>query len=64
MFECAWCIEAWIFRWPDISEEEAKYRAKIVALSAIKFYILVFSPQSTVLFDSQKSIEFNGRTGE
>jgi len=50
-------------KWPDITEDDVQHRARYIALSAVKFYILKFVPKSTVLFDPKKSIDFKGNTG-
>ena len=46
-----------------LTEEEVAKRAKIIALSAIKFYLLRFGAQTTITFDSKKSLAFEGDTG-
>ncbi|WP_133622025.1 arginine--tRNA ligase [Bradymonas sediminis] len=50
-------------RWPELSPEDLKERARIIGMAALKFYILDFNPRTTVSFDPKKSIDFQGRTG-
>ncbi|MFA6255286.1 MAG: arginine--tRNA ligase [Patescibacteria group bacterium] len=47
----------------DLSEEEINKRAEQIALAALKFYILVVNPKTTMVFDPKKSLAFTGRTG-
>jgi len=47
----------------EITEEEIQKRASEISLGALKFYLLAVSPASPMVFDPQKSIAFNGRTG-
>lgn len=50
-------------RYPDLDEIEKKKRAIAIGDAALKFYVLDFNPKTTVNFDPQKSIAFEGRTG-
>ena len=34
-----------------------------ISLGALKYYILKVDPRKTILFDPEKSIDFNGNTG-
>jgi len=43
--------------------EEAKKLYKILAMGALKFFILKVDPKKTMLFDPKESIDFNGHTG-
>lgn len=45
------------------SDEELDKISEIVALGAIKFYILQFSAKTDFTFDPNASIDFNGKTG-
>ena len=47
----------------DIDEDEKKYIAEKVALSALKFYLLNFSTSKDIMFIPEKSISFDGNTG-
>lgn len=50
-------------RWPELGAGALKERARVIGMAALKFYILDFNPRTTVSFDPQKSIDFQGRTG-
>ncbi len=50
-------------KWPDLSDLDAGFRAGKIALAAIKFYILMTGPKTTVKFDPVRSLEFNGKSG-
>ena len=45
------------------SEEEAAAICEMVALGALKYFILKVDPKKTMLFDPRESIDFNGNTG-
>ena len=55
--------EAIAQRYGDLDEDERKRRAEVIGLAALKFYVLDFGPRTTVQFDPQRSIDFQGRTG-
>ncbi|MDP3646199.1 MAG: arginine--tRNA ligase [bacterium] len=46
-----------------LSHEEFAARAEKIALGAIKFYLLVATPQNSMMYDPAKSLEFEGQTG-
>lgn len=46
-----------------LSQTEIARRAEVIGLAAIKYYVLNFTPQTTVTFDPKKSIDFLGQTG-
>ena len=50
-------------RYKKISKKELESRALIIALGAIKYYILQVDPKSNMHFDPKESLSFNGRTG-
>lgn len=50
-------------RLTDISDEEANEIARIVALGALKYFILRVDPRKNMLFNPEESIDFNGDTG-
>ena len=50
-------------RFPGLPEDELQARAPAIGLAALKYYILDFTPRSTVHFDPEKSVDFQGRTG-
>lgn len=47
----------------DFDEVECETRARKIALGAIKFYLLKFSPRSDIHFDPTSSLSFDGQTG-
>ena len=47
----------------DMSVEELKSLYHILALGALKYFILKVDPQKTMLFNPEESIDFNGNTG-
>ncbi|MBL7141837.1 arginine--tRNA ligase [Patescibacteria group bacterium] len=48
---------------PNLSPTEVSRRAEIIALAALKFYLLKFTPSQDVHFDPQSSISFEGNNG-
>ncbi len=52
-----------VSRSPELEAKDAERRAQAVALGALKFFLLSVSPQTTMIFDPQKSLAFIGRTG-
>jgi arginyl-tRNA synthetase len=45
------------------TEEEARETYKIIALGALKYFILKVDPKKNMLFNPEESIDFNGNTG-
>lgn len=50
-------------RYPDLGEKELEYRSQIIALAALKFHLLDYNPRTTITFDPEASLSFQGRTG-
>ncbi|MEI7961647.1 MAG: arginine--tRNA ligase [archaeon] len=50
-------------RYPKISKKEADSRSLSIALAAIKFYLLKNDSKKDMVFDPEKSIQFEGETG-
>lgn len=50
-------------RHKSISESVLDRRSEVIAMSAIKFYILKYDPYNDNTFDPKKSISFEGETG-
>lgn len=50
-------------RFPDLKKEDAETRAKVIALSAVKFFILKYDHQSDFVFNPKESLSFEGETG-
>ena len=47
----------------ELSADEAKNLYRILALGALKYFILKVDPQKNMLFNPEESIDFNGNTG-
>ncbi len=45
------------------SEEEKEKLYEIIAMGALKYYILKVDPKKRILFDPKESVDFNGNTG-
>ena len=46
-----------------LSESEAKETHRMIALGALKYFILKVDPKKNMLFNPEESIDFNGNTG-
>ena len=46
-----------------LSEEEANRTYRIIALGALKYFILKVDPRKNMTFNPEESIDFNGNTG-
>jgi arginyl-tRNA synthetase len=46
-----------------ISEEEIDHRAEHIAMAAIKYFLLKFTPRKSFEYDPKESIDFLGQTG-
>ncbi len=49
-------------RYPKLSKKESTERARIIALGAIKFFLLKNDSKKDMIFDPQQSISFEGET--
>lgn len=47
----------------NLSEEEAEKTYRMIALGALKYFILKVDPKKNMLFNPEESIDFNGNTG-
>ena len=47
----------------SVSTEEIADRAEIIGMGALKFMLLKFNPKTTMMFDPQASVKFEGDTG-
>lgn len=47
----------------EVSEEDIAARAEIIGMGALKFMLLKFNPKTTMTFDPQASVKFEGDTG-
>ena len=50
-------------RYPDLDEDERALRAERIGLAGLKFFVLRVSPQSSIKYDPEASISFDGETG-
>ncbi|MCX6803970.1 MAG: arginine--tRNA ligase [Candidatus Diapherotrites archaeon] len=50
-------------RYPDLSKTKSEERALVIALAAIKFYLLKNDSKKDMIFEPEKSISFEGETG-
>lgn len=55
--------EAVVARDPEANEETVANRAEIIAMGALKFMLLKFNPKTTMMFDPEESVKFEGDTG-
>ncbi len=47
----------------SLSEEEAERTYEMIAMGALKYFILKVDPRKNMLFNPEESIDFNGNTG-
>jgi len=52
-----------INRNPNLSPQKVSQRATIIALAALKFFLLKYTPQQEVHFDPKQSLSFEGNSG-
>ncbi len=57
------CIEELKKRYENLSEDELEERAKIISLSAIRFFFLKFDPLRNFVYNPKESLSFEGETG-
>jgi arginyl-tRNA synthetase len=50
-------------RYPELSQDELEKRAEVIAMSAIKFFILKYETEKDFVFDPAESLSFEGETG-
>lgn len=50
-------------RYESLQKEEKIHRAQIIALSALRFFILKYNPRTDFVFNPDKSLSFEGETG-
>jgi arginyl-tRNA synthetase len=50
-------------RYPSLSKEEKDFRANVISMSAIRFYILKYNQTKDFTFFPDESISFEGETG-
>ncbi|MGV8171785.1 MAG: arginine--tRNA ligase [Candidatus Woesearchaeota archaeon] len=57
------CIEELKKRYENLSEKELYDRAKIISLSAVRFFFLKFDPLKNFVYNPKESLSFEGETG-
>jgi arginyl-tRNA synthetase len=50
-------------RHPDISDEEKRETAHIIAVGALRYFLLKFTRNSVIAFDFKEALSFEGETG-
>jgi len=50
-------------RYPELQKEEKQYRANIIGMAALRFFILKYNPKSDFVFNPKESLSFEGETG-
>ncbi len=57
------CIDELKKRYENLSEIEINERAKIISMSAIRFFFLKFDPLRNFVYNPRESLSFDGETG-
>ena len=57
------CAEELRKRYDNLSEHELNSRARILSLSAIRFFFLKFDPMKNFVYNPKESLSFEGETG-
>jgi arginyl-tRNA synthetase len=52
-----------IWKDEEMPAEEAHRRAEVLGLAALKYFLMDYSPQTTMIFNPEQSLELTGRTG-
>jgi arginyl-tRNA synthetase len=55
--------QAAVERDANLTGEELETRSAIIGMGALKFMLLKFNPKTTIMFDPQASVKFEGDTG-
>ena len=50
-------------RYNNLSEKEIEKRSKVIAMAAMRYYILKIDPNKDIVYNPQESISFEGETG-
>jgi arginyl-tRNA synthetase len=50
-------------RYPDLDSDEIIHRSRVIAMAAIKFFILKYDAKKGFVFDRDHSLDFAGETG-
>ena len=63
MIKVARDMSAELGKLESLSEEEAENTFRMIALGALKYFILKVDPRKNMMFNPEESIDFNGNTG-
>lgn len=63
MVEVARKMSAELGKLDNLSDKEAEKTFRMIALGALKYFILKVDPKKNMLFNPEESIDFNGNTG-
>lgn len=63
MIQVARDMSAELGKLESLSEEEANDTFRMIALGALKYFILKVDPRKNMMFNPEESIDFNGNTG-
>ncbi len=63
MVQVARDMSAELGKLENLSEEESENTFKMIALAALKYFILKVDPRKNMMFNPEESIDFNGNTG-
>ncbi|WP_313374581.1 arginine--tRNA ligase [Chishuiella sp.] len=63
VYETAKEISEELGKLDGLSDEEKAELYEIIAMGALKYYILKVDPKKRILFDPKESVDFNGNTG-
>ena len=63
MIQVARDMSAELGKLESLSEEEAEDTFRMIAMAALKYYILKVDPRKNMMFNPAESIDFNGNTG-
>ena len=57
------CVELLVERYCDLDHHEVARRAEVIAMAAIKLFILKYDAKKNFVFDKDHSLAFDGETG-
>ena len=59
----AQCVDLLVERYPELDMSEVERRAEIIAMAAIKMFVLKYDASKNFVFDKESSLAFDGETG-
>ena len=57
------CVDLLVERYPELDAEEVNHRAQVIAMAAIKMFVLKYDAAKNFVFDKENSLAFDGETG-